>query len=45
VLLEVELESEDEAVELPAWAEGARDVSEDVAYTNAALARKLGMSS
>ena len=42
VLLEVELESEDEAVELPAWAAGAVDVSEDGAYTNAAIARKLG---
>jgi CYTH domain-containing protein len=42
VLLEVELRSEDEAVELPGWAAGARDVSEDPAYTNAALARQLG---
>jgi adenylate cyclase len=42
VLLEVELQSEDEAVELPDWAAGARDVSDDPAYTNAALARQLG---
>ena len=42
VLLEVELRSEDEAVELPDWAAGARDVSEDPSYTNAALARQLG---
>jgi adenylate cyclase len=42
VLLEVELESEDEAVELPAWATGARDVSDDPAYANASLARQLG---
>ena len=42
VLLEVELRSEDEAVELPGWAAGARDVSEDPSYTNAALARQLG---
>lgn len=41
VLLEVELESDDEAVELPPWAEGARDVSEDPSYSNAALARGL----
>ena len=42
VLLEVELASEDEAVELPAWAAGARDVSDDPAYANASLARALG---
>jgi CYTH domain-containing protein len=42
VLLEVELDDEDEAVELPAWAAGAVDVSEDAAYTNAAIARRLG---
>ena len=42
VLLEVELQSEDETVELPAWAAGAVDVSEDGAYTNAAIARQLG---
>jgi len=42
VLLEVELQSEDEAVDLPAWAAGARDVSDDDAYTNVALARQLG---
>lgn len=42
VLLEVELRSEDEPVELPAWAAGAIDVSEDGAYTNAAIARALG---
>ncbi len=42
VLLEVELDSEDEPVELPAWAAGAVDVSEDGAYTNAAIARELG---
>ena len=45
VLLEVELESEDEPVELPAWAAGAVDVSEDGAYTNAAIARQLGPDS
>jgi adenylate cyclase len=45
ILLEVELESEDEAVELPAWAAGAVDVSEDGAYTNAAIARRLGSES
>jgi CYTH domain-containing protein len=44
VLLEVELVSEDEAVELPAWAAGARDVSDDESYSNAALARQLGGS-
>ena len=42
VLLEVELGSEDEAVELPNWAAGAVDVSEDPAYTNAEIARRLG---
>jgi CYTH domain-containing protein len=42
VLLEVELDDEDEAVELPAWAAGAVDVSEEAAYTNAAIARRLG---
>jgi CYTH domain-containing protein len=42
VLLEVELESEDEVVELPAWAAGAVDVSKDGTYTNAAIARRLG---
>jgi CYTH domain-containing protein len=42
VLLEVELRSEDEAVDLPAWAAGAVDVSEDPAYTNAQIARRLG---
>ena len=45
VLLEVELSSEDEAVDLPDWAAGARDVSDDDAYTNAALARRLGPGS
>jgi adenylate cyclase len=45
VLLEVELQSEDESVELPAWAAGAVDVSEDGAYTNAAIARQLGPDS
>jgi CYTH domain-containing protein len=44
VLLEVELASEDEAVELPPWASGARDVSDDPAYANASLARTLGAS-
>ena len=42
VLLEVELASEDEAVALPAWAEGAVDVSHDGAYANASIARRLG---
>ncbi len=42
VLLEVELGSEDEVVELPAWAAGAVDVSEDGTYANAAIARRLG---
>jgi len=42
VLLEVELGSEDEAVDLPAWAAGAVDVSEDGAYTNVEIARRLG---
>jgi CYTH domain-containing protein len=42
VLLEVELDDEDEPVELTAWASGAVDVSEDDAYTNAAIARRLG---
>jgi CYTH domain-containing protein len=42
VLLEVELESEDEPVALPAWAAGAVDVSHDGSYANAAIARRLG---
>jgi CYTH domain-containing protein len=42
VLLEVELRSEDEVVDLPAWAAGAVDVSEDPAYTNVEIARRLG---
>lgn len=42
VLLEVELGDEDEVVKLPDWAGGARDVSDDGSYANAAIARRLG---
>ena len=45
VLLEVELDSEDDLVELPPWAAGAVDVSHDGAYANAAIARRLGPAS
>lgn len=44
VLLEVELQSEDEAIDLPAWASGAEDVTLDGTYSNAAIARRLGSS-
>ncbi len=40
VLVEVELRSEDEAVEVPGWLGEARDVSDDPAYANASLARR-----
>lgn len=42
VLLEVELFRADERVRVPAWLGFARDVSEDSAYTNSSLARRLG---
>ncbi len=38
VLVEVEVRSEDEAVELPGWLGDARDVSDDPSYANASLA-------
>jgi adenylate cyclase len=43
VLVEVELRSEDEAVELPAWLGAHRDVSADPRYANASLARRDGL--
>ena len=38
---EVELESEDEAPELPGWIEVIREVSADKRYTNSALAKEI----
>ncbi len=42
VLLEIELASVDEAVELPSWLGSVRDVSDEPAYFNVEIARRIG---